>query len=1084
MRRVIRLEWRNIADKIHRRNSNRPVKLMRAFVYSLVAGVLLFLSSLPARAVRINLGNDGVEQYFYILELYILPALVVITVVLLCGYIAGRFFNRRSKNDAPAEEPSAELEKEEGTAAFLKELRSTPPIRDAEPVVPHAADDVGATVARDAGGNTVLEHEENAQFRLAAVGDEILDSTVMADPSPDSIQATPDTPPGRADRNTEPAMTTESTATAAALLARISRKKSASARRLSEVIDAPSEDAAVSKAPVDATDHGPGTGEDSGRGFSALLADAKSEALDRVPEALLLGELPKEMTQQASGTAEEQPGLGESASPEQDTSLEHTGPPYVESGRRRNNAPNLSLLAMVPDAGTETPPSASGPVQNAPPGAAIDEVLDLSLEATSAEFAEDEVLDLTQGSLDDAPDVEALDLIDEAISETPFEGALELLEGTTVEEPATAELKAAMEVSSDDALELTQEVSTSEPLEGEPEPRLETAVEDPSDEVQTNTGLHLPQDLTPLLPTQTEEEDLPTSAAEIGFAGASEAVTFNLPENLQDVVPSNVSHDPVPGIPLESQSEVVGKHPEISNGNLDTDQGGGGPADSDLGHNKVEPTPDPMPHHSAPPEDDAAELLNPFKPGTEKIDAATPLQVEPADTTIHAVDQQSGKEPARPEQPSAAPTHESLVERILRRQLASNVGVDDTPSELDGSGSEKAPREALWATEPPTAPLPEGGAAEPGLSVAAPTPSSVEVVSGEERNTDEPLDDAPSRTDAFSDPLFLNELLGDGNITGDPASVAEAATFDVPPENSDRETADPVSAAEPEIIDSLPSMDEPTPSEEWTAAAEDILGEAEAAPVVSDEPIVSVDAIAASEEPMGDVVVPAASEPEQQPKTPVVIEDSEIPDSASDDPEPAELTPPMPSIVERPTVWHESATAGSERRAEREDAVVEPWSPQPALAPRGVEDAQEAARRLAEGFEATATAMRDVMVSLDEKIKVQKGMNLDDIAVMRIAGVEGLDNATDDLAVFGPDLGGEINEGAAVLDKFNHVVDRLTEMAAAQDLDEGWNELVRQRISEALYTVEKIQEKVAAVLPPDNDAAEKSKDANAPSAMG
>jgi hypothetical protein len=390
----------------------------------------------------------------------------------------------------------------------------------------------------------------------------------------------------------------------------------------------------------------------------------------------------------------------------------------------------------------------------------------------------------------------------------------------------------------------------------------------------------------------------------------------------------------------------------------------------------------------------------------------------------------------------------------------------------------------------------------PDEAAAAPQETQAgEPESVQERSADEPSESVASATDAFADPRFLNELLSDVKFAEEPVSEPEAAMPDVSPESPDVspepeeiDVADTVSAAEPVLLEPQPPEEDQGHSEQWMVAAEDILESATvsgAEPVASVEPleqsdpvaaVLSENTIAVPDEPVAAAAVQSEPEP-LSPETHVMDDDSISPDTSSD-PSSVETPVVTPSIVARPPIWREGAVAESSPRTDRESTVIEPWTSQPAIQPRGVEDAQEAAVRLSSGLQAATVVLQRVMALLDEKMKVEEGLSLDDIGSMRIPGVDGLEDAVNQLLVFGLDLGREIEDCAATQDKFNHVVDRLTEMAAAQDLDEGWNEIIRQRISEALYTVEKVYDKVAAVLPPDKSADENSDDTNAPSAMG
>ncbi|HET6491644.1 MAG TPA: hypothetical protein VFG44_01590, partial [Burkholderiales bacterium] len=88
--------------------------------------------------MQISLSGDNIDRYFRILEHYVLPLMVVSTIVLFCGYIASRIYHRTVARAQDGAEDDALLDDTaaspyDGTAAFLRELRATPPIEDAEP---------------------------------------------------------------------------------------------------------------------------------------------------------------------------------------------------------------------------------------------------------------------------------------------------------------------------------------------------------------------------------------------------------------------------------------------------------------------------------------------------------------------------------------------------------------------------------------------------------------------------------------------------------------------------------------------------------------------------------------------------------------------------------------------------------------------------------------------------------------------------------------------------------------------------------------------------------------------------------------
>jgi hypothetical protein len=100
-----------------------------------ILGSVFWLSIAHANAVQINLSGDYIDRYFRILEDYVLPLMVVSTVVLFCGYLASRVYHRTVTPREPRrdDEDGMFASAEDGTAAFLRELKATPPISDPEP---------------------------------------------------------------------------------------------------------------------------------------------------------------------------------------------------------------------------------------------------------------------------------------------------------------------------------------------------------------------------------------------------------------------------------------------------------------------------------------------------------------------------------------------------------------------------------------------------------------------------------------------------------------------------------------------------------------------------------------------------------------------------------------------------------------------------------------------------------------------------------------------------------------------------------------------------------------------------------------
>lgn len=132
---AIRLDWARIVDTIARLGSNETVKYMFSSRKILTACSVFLLSTVPAWAVQINLSSDSIDQYFRVLEQYVLPLMVVSTVVLFCGYLASRIFHRTvsRRQDGTVERRNRTESPVDGTAAFLRELKTSPPIVEPGP---------------------------------------------------------------------------------------------------------------------------------------------------------------------------------------------------------------------------------------------------------------------------------------------------------------------------------------------------------------------------------------------------------------------------------------------------------------------------------------------------------------------------------------------------------------------------------------------------------------------------------------------------------------------------------------------------------------------------------------------------------------------------------------------------------------------------------------------------------------------------------------------------------------------------------------------------------------------------------------
>lgn len=129
------LEIRNTAASICSNSLCYDNIFMNICRFALTVLIVCLLTTGHANAVQINLSGENVEQYFRILEIYVLPFLVVSTIVLLCGYIASKIYNRRLNKSVEdlVQEQRSPAQRDEGTAAFLREITTTPPIKDPAP---------------------------------------------------------------------------------------------------------------------------------------------------------------------------------------------------------------------------------------------------------------------------------------------------------------------------------------------------------------------------------------------------------------------------------------------------------------------------------------------------------------------------------------------------------------------------------------------------------------------------------------------------------------------------------------------------------------------------------------------------------------------------------------------------------------------------------------------------------------------------------------------------------------------------------------------------------------------------------------
>jgi hypothetical protein len=138
-------------------------------------------------------------------------------------------------------------------------------------------------------------------------------------------------------------------------------------------------------------------------------------------------------------------------------------------------------------------------------------------------------------------------------------------------------------------------------------------------------------------------------------------------------------------------------------------------------------------------------------------------------------------------------------------------------------------------------------------------------------------------------------------------------------------------------------------------------------------------------------------------------------------------------------------------------AVVQPLKtavPPPAA---DLESARAKAGEIGDSLDYAASALQQSATLLAERMQIKQGLDREDVRGMRIAGCERPPGAEDDLRKLGGDVA---QEALAALDAvvcFDNVLRRLEQMAEAEPLDEGWNDLLRTRISDTLYQVGQVR---------------------------
>jgi hypothetical protein len=112
-----------------------------------------------------------------------------------------------------------------------------------------------------------------------------------------------------------------------------------------------------------------------------------------------------------------------------------------------------------------------------------------------------------------------------------------------------------------------------------------------------------------------------------------------------------------------------------------------------------------------------------------------------------------------------------------------------------------------------------------------------------------------------------------------------------------------------------------------------------------------------------------------------------------------------------------------------------------------------------------ASVLQQGSVLLAERLKKKQGLSLEDVRGLRVTGYDEPDHVLEDLRKLGGDAAEEVLNAFAAVNTLNNIVRRLEQMAETAPLDEGWNELVRSRISETIFAVGQVRKTLGIYRP-------------------
>ncbi|MEM9684175.1 MAG: hypothetical protein AAF942_12975, partial [Pseudomonadota bacterium] len=169
---------------------------------------------------------------------------------------------------------------------------------------------------------------------------------------------------------------------------------------------------------------------------------------------------------------------------------------------------------------------------------------------------------------------------------------------------------------------------------------------------------------------------------------------------------------------------------------------------------------------------------------------------------------------------------------------------------------------------------------------------------------------------------------------------------------------------------------------------------------------------------------------------------------AAVDPDPAEALPPgEPASSEDATIPPKEPTV----------SVVQTLQASASVSAPDIEATKARAAEIVDSLDYIASVLQQGTVLLGERQKSKHGMSLEDVRTLRVTGYDEPEHVLEDLRYLGGDAPEEVLAAYGAVSSFNGIVSRLEQMAESEPLDEGWNDLVRARVSDTIYRVGQVR---------------------------